>query len=473
MKNLKKLASVALALVMTMALMVPAFAAEPTGSITVTKPDGVDEKATYKVYEVFSLTRATGATETSGYAYTATTAIKDLILGASDDYTAVANYFTFTRVGSTDVWNVAPAESYNDAAAKNFSKFLAAHVTSLGDPVKTVEVAGDATSETIEGLEYGYYFVDSTVGTLCMLSSSTPDVTITDKNTQPTIDKTITMEDQDRIGTDVEYTIEVEVKEGAKDYIVSDVMSNGLTYKNDLSVKCNGTDVAYTPQTTMTAPEGKTEIFRIAIDNNFLAANAGKKIVITYSATINSNAVAVNGNTATLDYGNGHQVDTSTKSEQPDAKLWSFELNKVNGDADNAPLDGAKFKLYDAAENGNEIKVAVSTNSDYDYDYVVTTGEGVEIEAGSVKIFGLGNGTYYLEETEAPQGFNKLTERKAFTINNANLEVATDSAVVVENNSGAVLPSTGGMGTTIFYVVGGVLLVGSAILFVTKKRMGE
>lgn len=479
MKKMKTLASLVLAIVLAFALTIPAFADEPTGSITVTKPNDEDTTATYKVYEVFSLTRAANATNEKGYAYTASTAIKNLIESSS-----VNGYFTFGAIaGDADNWTVTPSATYDAEAAKSFAAFLASNVSSLGQPVKTVSVTD--TSATVDNLEYGYYFIDSTVGTLCMLSSSTPNVAVTDKNDVPTIDKTVNVEDQDRIGSSVEYTIPIQVKEGAKDYILFDVMSDGLTYNEDLSIglasskegtvtKYEGTD-AYTRLDEETHTNG-TEIFRIKFNDSFLTEHVDQWIIVTYSATINEKAVEVNGNTATLKYGNGHDISTSTKSEQPNVNLYRFEINKVNGDDNNAPLSGAKFKLFTAATGGEQIYVTENTDINKPYNYIVSntpTDTLIEVDSnGEATIFGLsGNSIYYLEETEAPQGFNKLKDRQPVTFETANL--VDTSAVQVVNNTGAVLPSTGGMGTTLFYTVGGLLVVCSAILFVTKKRMSN
>lgn len=491
MKHLKKLASVLLALVMVMALAAPAFAeenADPTGSITITKPDGVDEVATYNVYEVFGLTLSAPAGPSSSFAYTATDNIKNLITGATGEYLAVASYFTFSRPeGSTGNWNVTPNNSYDEAAAKIFSQFLADNKNHLGTPVETVTV-GEGSAD---GLPYGYYFVDSTVGSLCMLNSSTPDVTIEDKNEQPPIEKTVTVVDQDKIGSTVEYKIEIVVKDGVTDYTVSDVMDNGLTYDNtSLEVKADGTDVAYTNENTLTAPTGKTEIFRLKISKDTLVPLVGKTITITYSAKINKDAIVTQGNTATLEYGNGHKVDDSAE-----VRVYDIPLEKVDDKGNQ--LEGAKFELYEAETGGEKIALIKEGTGDDAYYRPATdnekAGEGFEsavIEAGNVTIKGLCVGTYYLEEIEAPSGYNKLTGRVAVkiseTLNDTTKEYTgkvqvqgggnawTDvNDVQVENKSGTQLPSTGGIGTTIFYVVGGVLMVGAVVVLIAKRRTGS
>ncbi len=484
MKKMKTLASLALAIVLAFALTIPVFATNQTGTITIEKPEGVDENLTYTVYQVFSMTRAENATDTTGYSYTATSAMKQLIEGAAGDYADVAEYFTFGAIaGDTANFTVTPTDTYKtEAAAKIFSQFLKANKDSLTSLTSVSFTADDAAdTKTTSAIAYGYYFVDSTVGTLCMLDSFSPNVTIADKNAQPSGEKTVTVPENAKIGTDVTYHIWVEIKDGATDYVVTDTMSAGLTFKNDIAIGLADTkNGATTTQTNAATYEDQavtgSETFKIKFLNSFLTNNVGKWIDIQYTATINNNALTVNGNTATLNYGNGHSVTFDSVTFD----LYSFNLIKT--DSTNTQLSGAKFKLYDAETGGNEIKVvAHEKTAEQPWDYAVTTDKtGVEIEVGNKVVFGLGNGTYYLEETEAPSGYNKLTQRVAVKFTDGQLQTvgsdgqfANSSNVSVVNQTGAELPETGGMGTTLFYTVGGLLVVCSAILFVTKKRMSN
>ena len=152
--------------------------------------------------------------------------------------------------------------------------------------------------------------------------------------------------------------------------------------------------------------------------------------------------------------------------------MFGFNVQKYKESvADANKLTGAKFKLYDAATDGNEIPVVKVSDGVY---RVAVAGEtGVEIEAGAAQIFGLDEKTYYLEETVAPAGYNILTERVAVAIvaDTVNADGILNSKINVINNAGALLPSTGGMGTTLFYVIGGLLVVCAAVLLVTRKRM--
>lgn len=134
-------------------------------------------------------------------------------------------------------------------------------------------------------------------------------------------------------------------------------------------------------------------------------------------------------------------------------------------DGSDNQLTGATFKLYDAETGGNEIKVVKVEDGVY---RVAEDGEeGVEIEAGSVTVKGLAaDATYYLEETKAPEGYNILTKRQAVTI-----KVDNSAEAKVVNNAGTELPSTGSYGTTIFYVLGTVLVAGVLIYVVASRRV--
>ena len=198
---------------------------------------------------------------------------------------------------------------------------------------------------------------------------------------------------------------------------------------------------------------------------------------ITYSAVINENAKIADpeNNTFTLKYN-----DKGDQSDITEVVTYQITLEKV--DKDGNKLKGAKFKLYDAKTGGNEIPVVLVTGDndpanygtkdstvDNVYRHAKTGETGVEMitgTTGKIVVKGLANGTYYFEETDAPEGFNKLTGRTdATTITDANATIS------VLNQAGTELPSTGGMGTTLFYVFGIILVLGGSIFLVSRRRM--
>lgn len=202
-------------------------------------------------------------------------------------------------------------------------------------------------------------------------------------------------------------------------------------------------------------------------DNDTSIYASPSEVVITYNATVTKDAHdGQASNKASIKY----TTKDSEKPINPDEPEYptlitthSFKLTKMDG-SDNQ-LTGATFKLYDAETGGNEIKVVKVEDGVY---RVAEDGEdGVEIEAGSVTVKGLAaDATYYLEETKAPEGYNILTKRQAVTI-----KVDNSAEAKVVNNAGTELPSTGSYGTTIFYVLGTVLVAGVLIYVVASRRV--
>ena len=236
-----------------------------------------------------------------------------------------------------------------------------------------------------------------------------------------------------------------------------------------------------------------------------------------YSAELNGSADFLytnsNDNTAYLEYSNDPNGTTTGKTSPDKVHAWTLPVNvkKVNGANKAELLEGAKFvlstrgdlKISDlqcTADGTPTIKddlIAFYVGDGAIAAYEVASPEMIDagqdityvIEVGDKMIAGLGEKTYYLYETKAPAGYNLLAEPVAFTFHvpedeisygnwpwitvGSSIEKVTDLTLVVENNSGATLPETGGIGTTIFYAVGGLLVVGAGVLLVTKKRMSK
>lgn len=484
MKKLRRTASLLLAIAMVFALSVTAFAtdagpdtAKDTGSITINqaKPGN-----TYTIYKLFDLKVNTDKT---AFSYTVSDKWQAWFAdpsAAHKDYVTVENGYVRWK-GAND-----------DATVAKFAKEALAYAKTShigNDGEKTV--AEGAASVTFAGLPLGYYLVDSPMGALCVLDSNHDIVNIDEKNPEPTIDKKVqedsnsqwTPANDAQIGDTVNFQTTVHAQPGAENYVVHDKMSAGLTLdENSIAIAGLTKGNEYTVQTTG-LDDGCT--FEITFTKSYLdTIQSAKDIIITYSATLNEKAVIAgegNINETHLSYGDS----SSTAVDQTTTKTYQFDLVKT--DKDKKVLKGAEFKLYNVQEGGNPILLvditgAPDTSGKKIYR-VAAKGEAGAVEviqAGQATIQGLdGNTTYYLEETKAPDGYNKLKDRHPVPLKEANLDATADAGVYtsggiqVVNQTGAQLPSTGGIGTTIFYVVGGVMVAAAVILLITKKRMGS
>lgn len=475
MKHARKLTSLLLALVMVFALAVTVAAEEGTGttgtgSITVVNP--VADK-TYTAYKIFDVVYD-GAKK--NYSYT----IKD----TSEWYNTVSAYttgLTLTKVEGTNTYVVTTTSGFSPAAfADALKKALDADSTAFnGTPLTR-----NGTQATATVNELGYYFVTSTSGALCNLTTTDPDVTIYDKNDMP-FEKTAP-EKSVEVGQTVNYTITGKVPDytgfDEYTYLITDTMSEGLTFKKDVKVTVDGADVTTACICTYDVEKNANK-FTVSIPVK--SYPIGKEILVTYSAVVNENAVAVvSKNKAELTYSN-NPTDKTSKATKPaeEHEVYSAKIviNKFETGNENKKLEGAEFVLYEEVtlEGATE-----ATKMYYKWDntakkvkWVTTQADATTVRTdnkGAASFVGLADGTYYLVETKAPAGYNQLTGPKEVTV--AGSTTDTTKLTVTENvanQAGTLLPSTGGMGTTIFYVLGAVLVVGAGVLLVTKKRMSQ
>lgn len=470
MKASKRILSLLLVLMMALSLSVTAFAAE-TGTITVDNPVTGETYTAYKIFDV------SYNADKSAYSYT--------IQGNSEWFETVNAYtngLTLTQVTGTNTYVVTTTDAFSAPA------FAVALKEAVADKTGTTLTVQDGKA-TATGLELGYYFVASTNGALCNLTTTNPSVTIHDKNDMP-FDKVDDKESVD-VGETVTYTITGKVPDytgfTTYTYLITDEMSTGLTFDGVGTVKVTvgGTDV--TAACEITLDGSNSNKFTVSIP--VMSYTIGAEIKVTYTATVNENAVAkVENNKATLTYSND-PTDSSKKTTTPEDKetvysakivIDKYAANTENPEDHSKKLEGAQFVLYKEVEGvkqyykwNNETKV-VEWVADKKDATVKTTDEN-----GAASFDGVKDGTYYLEEIAAPAGYNLLKAPVAVTVDGAKAIAAEpDTSVLapiaaIANNTGAVLPSTGGIGTTIFYVLGGLLVAGAAILLVTKKRMSN
>lgn len=466
MKHARKLASLLLALVMVFALAVTAFADDANpGKITVDNPVADQTYTAYKIFDVVY-------DDQNHYSYTidSTSEWFDTVSA----YATEAHGLTLTQVNGGDTYVVTTGNGFS---APDFAATLKAAVS--GKHGK--ELAGDASSVTVSNLPLGYYFVASTSGALCNLTTTNPTVTIHDKNDMH-FEKTADATDVE-VGQTVTYTITGKVPDytgfNAYTYKVADTMSAGLTFNQD-SIKVTVGGIDKTTDCTIEKNVGdNANSFTVTVPVK--SYTIGAEIKVTYTATVNEKAIAVvSENEAKLIYSNDPTTDETKTITPPVVKVYSSKIviDKYETGKETTKLPNAQFVLYKevTSETGTST-LYYKWNADKKVEWVADMKDATVVktdENGAATFGGLANGDYYLVETKAPAGYNQLTEPYKVTVAGSDTDTAKLSVTAkVANNTGALLPSTGGMGTTVFYVLGAVLVMGAVVLLVTKKRMSD
>ena len=434
MKNTQKIVALVLVLVLAMALSVTGFAA----SITVQSkaPAGSTADVTYTYYEVM---KADIAGDAVAY-YVETKALADALTDTG--------MFNVTKVAGVDRWNV---ELKGTASGEALAKAL--NVAA----VKDAAIAHDTfkANQKVDGLEDGYYLIVASNG-VNLVARTLGDVVVTEKNDYPTVVKTPAVQNAE-IGQTVNFTVTVSVPASVaeKPIKVVDTISAGLTLNPSVN------DGAY----TWTAVAGQTGVYSLEIPAAVVAANAGKDIVLTYSAVVNENAVVnvPETNKARVEY----DAYVSVESEVQ-VFTFGFTLEKVDAKDNSVKLKDVVFKLTNAA---GEYYTAGAADRFGAKEATVATDAN-----GNIVFAGLAAGQYTLTEVSNPnKGYNLLTDPLVITVNadgsiSYNNSAVKDNVLVVENSKGSMLPTTGGVGTTIFYVVGLVLVLTAGVTLVARRR---
>lgn len=489
MKTMKRALALVLALSMVLALgLTTVLAAGETagvnndsGKITI---DNAVVGQTYTVYQILKLESYDA--DANAYAYKAADNWASFINGKDikGPYVRVDEQGYVTWVDGANA--AAFAKLAQDYAAKN-----------------TIENEGAKKADyaTVEftGLNLGYYLVDSTLGTLCSLDTTNPTVTIKEKNVVPTNVKTVQEDstgsygesnDAD-IGQTVNFKSTITAQAGAQNYVFHDTMSSGLSFTGaeNVSVTLNGTLITTGDATYTVVAETLTDgcTFEVRFTQAFCdTLKANDQIVISYSAVLNEDAVVGidgNPNESWLSY--SEDGKTTTVPSETTTYTWKMDVFKHN--ADGVGLTGAKFVLSRTTDKKDAIKLIAVPNKETPTYRVAKADETenviTEIETdgtGKFTITGLDSDTYYLIETSAPAGYNVLKDPVTVTISDKGQLAVIENGfskdvteVRVLNNAGAELPSTGGIGTTVFYVLGGLLVVCAGVLLITKRRMNK
>ena len=449
--------------------------------------------------------------------------------------------FFKNSVGLTDVTDANVNDNANDYVSKLKDSALTAFAAKASNwaQTKTNNITADATATvsknaatdgkytaTFTGLDYGYYVVavpgatvadtNSQYAALVRVHSTTVGVDI--KGDLPTVDKKVQVNGTGQNATDAKigdtltFTLTSTIPDmsaySTYTFNFKDTLSKGLTFEQVKSVKVEDKTLSVNTDYTVTPPTAPNNTLTVAM-NDFKAkqqANAGKKITVTYTATLNKDAVvggAGNVNSATIQYSNNPSTNGTGDSEPSKVRVFTygFTVDKYTGDqyTDAATrLAGAKFTL--APKNGSAISFvqvsagSATANAVYRVANAGETGATTTITTpanGKVVFEGLKNGEYTLTETEAPAGYNKLASAIGVKVNGQNdgtdttnatvtitynndngssyNQTASNGVIPVRNKSGAILPSTGGMGTIAFTVIG-VLVIALGVAWTLKRK---
>ena len=502
MKKMKHMLAVLLTVIMTLVMTTTAFAAETQkGNLTVkVNTNNTLEGQTIKVYKLFDLT-------VSGdkYAYTVNETYKTAIAAALGlESTAT----------SEDLYKKLAEYTSDSAEVQKFADdFTAAALTAGTAETATSGKLGKVESHKFEGLGYGYYLVYQT-GTKeiqsSLVSVDKPEATVNLKGEAPSIAKTANTETVE-IGQVVTYTITGTIPDTTGydkyTYKIHDTLTEGLDFVKD-AVGTAQEGTSYNVSVKIGEGQAETKAATLSGENNRIMTldlsewirnnqnSKGQEFTVTYYAKVNADAVVQTNNSAHLEYGNDPDNITTTTPDVVTTPTYPVQIHKLIKDQQNSYLAGAIFRLYrseeDANNNQNAIAVTgsngtytvdpeqVGDNKMYDMESI---GDGTTVGTGmNLKLNGLAEGSYWLVETQAPDGYNKLTAPVKITITKSdttnvndwtikqNDGVVDDKIIDIENTTGTLLPETGGMGTVIFTVIAVVMILGIAVSFVISRR---
>ena len=492
MKKMKKIFALLIAMVMVLGMSTAVFAATGTDSgqggsatITVNLPENRTGDNTYVVYKVFDATYSTSGISYSlvdGKTTVPTGFILDdggnVYLGTQSATATGADGEITATVGGNKVY-ITPQTT--ELTADQISAI--ADYVADADKVATVVAGKDETSFTVTGLEYGYYYITTTTGSVVTVDSTNPNAQVNDKNTLSKVGKSAGTEyDADslkaiaQVGTNQDFTAQITVGNGATKLVFSDAMTNMTYVADSLVVKKGETTLNAGTDYTLSVAEGNGG-FTVTFLNVSTAFAANDVITLTYKGLVTSDALSANPatNKATI------TTDNNMTSESDEVEVYNAKFTVTKKDGAGEALSGAGFVIQNAddayyclaADKKSITWYTLAENETL--AQAIAAGKVTEYtsnSSGAVTAFtGLKDGTYTLVESTTPAGYNTAADYD-FTISGGNYEASNlEQATTVVNESGAELPSTGGIGTTIFYIVGAILVIGAGVVLVTRRRM--
>lgn len=456
MKSIKKL----ICMLFMLVLSVVNVSAAEKGTITINKAI-VNES--YNIYKVLDL--ETYDKVNNHYIYRAASGWETFLDGATD-YLEARN----ENGDKYYVWK----DGVDKSRAKEFAE-KAYKYAKDNNITPTMTKKANSTSVKFDNLDLGYYLVDSSVGALLHLTTTNPTATVNEKNTlNPNVDKNVLenstgvygKENDDMIGSTINYKSTITTGAGYGSYILYDKMDKGLTFNVNSVVVKIGDDVVeannYVVKTNVT-----DYTFVIEFNDEFILKQPkNTNIDVYYTATLNKDATIEgdgNINETFLKYGN----NITTDKKKTITYTYAFEIIKTNKEG--VELTGAEFILLDKL--GNEIKVILKDEETKTYRIATGNEIGVNIKAGKATIEGLDKDSYKLKEVVSPEGYNKLTSPVEFSVNGKTNDTIERTRVNVINYTGSELPETGGIGTKLFITSGLSLVLICGLVLVTKLRL--